>query len=126
MKSFFLLLALLSFSALSVSAQSAKKPKLNSNVFEQESKESSITGKVKAVRVVQEETEVFIDNPKGNSGPYLLPQNFSNRAAALKTLQKSQKVGGPAVTIGIDDQQRIKSVEESESSTKTTNEDWAL
>jgi len=103
-------------------AQPPKKGKLNTNLYESESSDTSITGKVKAVREVQEEIEVFIDNPKGNSGPYVLPQNIKNRAGLLKTLNKSQKPGGPAVTISIDEQQRIKSVEESEASAKTL--DW--
>lgn len=127
MKSAFWIFLSIFAGALAGHAQNSKKAPLNTKVFEQESKETSITGKVKAVRIVQEETEVFIDNPKGNSGPYVLPQNFTNRAGALKTLQKSQKPGGPSVTISIDDQQRIKSVEESESSNKTSpTEDWAL
>jgi hypothetical protein len=104
------------------SAQPPKKGKLNTNLYENESTDTSITGKIKAVREVQEEMEVFIDNPKGNSGPYVLPQNIKNRAGLIKLLNKSQKAGGPAVTISIDEQQRIKSVEESEGSAKTL--DW--
>src|SRR5207253_7500499 len=95
----------------------ASKSKLNTNLFEKPESEASVNGKVKAIREVQEETEVFIET-KGNGGPFVLPQGMKDRAKALKALQKSLKVGGPAVTISIDDQQRIKSVEESESSAK--------
>ncbi len=99
-------------------ASLAQKSKLNTNLYEKQESENSISGKVKTVREIQEETEVFIET-KGNSGPYVLPQGLKNRAKILKSLQKSQKPGGPAVTISIDDQQRIKSVEESESSAKS-------
>jgi len=117
--------ALLTFSlACTALAEGPQKPggksKLNTNLYEQENSESTISGKVKTVREVQGDTEVFIDNPKGNSGPYVLPQNFRNRAKALKSLQNSQKPSGGTVTISIDDQQRIKSVEESASSSKSS------
>lgn len=104
-------------------AQGAKKGKLNTDLFEKESSTTSISGKVKAVREIQEETEVFIET-KGNSGPYVLPQNIKNRANLIKILNKSQKPGGPSVTISIDEQDRIKSVEENESSAKSV--DWNL
>jgi hypothetical protein len=94
---------------------SPAKSKLNANLFEKTDSESSISGKIKAIREVQEETEVFIEN-KGNGGPYVLPQGTRDRAKLLKSLQKSLKAGGPTVTISIDDQQRIKCVEESQSS----------
>lgn len=103
-------------------AQNVKKGKLSTQLFEKESTDSSISGKIKVVREIQGDTEVFIENPKGNSGPYILPQNIKNRAKALRSLNASQKPGGPSVTISIDDQQVIKSVEESQTSTKTL--DW--
>lgn len=96
---------------------SSAQSKLNTNLFEKQEADTSLSGKIKAIREVQEETEVFIE-AKGNSGPYVLPQGLKDRAKMLKALQKSQKPGGPSVTISIDDQQRIKSVEESTSSTK--------
>lgn len=99
-----------------------KKGKFNTQLFENEGAGTTLTGKVKVVREIREETEVFLDNPKGPSGPYVLPQNIKNRAALLKILHNSQKPGGSSVTISIDEQQVIKSVEESESSTKTL--DW--
>lgn len=99
----------------------AQKNKLNTNLYEKSESENSLSGKVKAIREIQEETEVFLET-KGHSGPYVLPQGIKNRAKLLKSLQKSQKTGGPSVTISIDDQQRIKSVEESESSSQALPE----
>lgn len=103
-------------------AQNSKKGKLNTQLFEKDDQEPLISGKVKVVREVQGETEVFIENPKGSSGPYVLPQSIKNRASVLKILNNSKKPGGPPVTISIDDNQQIKSVEESETSHKTL--DW--
>jgi hypothetical protein len=97
-----------------------QKSKLNTNLYEQDSKDSTVSGKVKAVREVQGDTEVFLDNPKGNSGPYTLPENIKDRANLLKILQASQKPGGGSVTMSIDDQQRIKSVESSGGSAKSS------
>lgn len=97
----------------------AQKKRLNANLYEQDNSESSISGKVKTVREVQGDTEVFLDNKQGKGGPYLLPQNIKNRAKILSTLNKSQKAGGPSVTLKFDDQQIIRSVEESEQSTPT-------
>lgn len=114
----------LAFSAHAADANAKKKSKLNTNLYEQESSNTSIAGKVKAVREIQGDTEVFIDNPKGNSGPYVLPANIANRAKLLKALHNSQKTGGGAVTISIDSQDRIKSVEESGGSEDSqTNKD---
>ncbi|MBK9321790.1 MAG: hypothetical protein IPM97_02335 [Bdellovibrionaceae bacterium] len=92
---------------------SKKKGTLNTQLYESEG-QNTLSGKVKIVRNIQEETEIFIDNPKGGAGPYILPTNIANRSALLKILQKSQKPGGPSVLIGIDNQQSITSVEESE------------
>ncbi|HEY8270829.1 MAG TPA: hypothetical protein VIG33_08050 [Pseudobdellovibrionaceae bacterium] len=101
-----------------------QKSKLNTHLYEKSEGENSVNGKVKAIREVQEETEVFLET-KGSGGPFVLPQGLQGRAKMLKSLQKSLKPGGPPVTISIDEQQRIKSVEESESSTKAQSE-WHL
>jgi len=99
----------------SYAADGGKKNKTSPQLYEQEG-DGSVSGKVKLVREVQEETEVFLEGGKG--GPFVLPVNFPNRAGALKILAKSQKPGGPSVTISIDEQQRIKSIEESGDSSK--------
>ncbi len=112
--SVFIAFLLLTSTALASDTQGTKKKgTVNTQLYEQEG-EKSVSGKVKVVRIVQEETEVFIENPKGGSGPYVLPANIKNRAGLLKILQKSQKPGGPSVLIGIDDHQIINSVEEAE------------
>ena len=91
-----------------------KKSKMNTQLFEQEGEATSVSGKVKVVREIQEETEVFIDNPKGSSGPFVLPTNIKNRAKLTKLLNASQKPGGPSVVLNIDAQQRITHVESSD------------
>jgi len=93
-----------------------KKNKLNTNLYEQESKDRAASGKVKVVREVQGDTEVFLEG-SGNTGPFTLPENIKNRAGLIKILKDSQKPGGAPVTLSIDEQQRIKSVESSGSST---------
>lgn len=112
--------SLLAFSlALPASAQSSKKSKLNTNLYEQDNKDTSASGKVKVVREVQGDTEVFLEG-NGNTGPFTLPENIKNRANLIKILKDSQKTGGGTVTLSIDDQQRIKSVESSGGSAKSS------
>jgi hypothetical protein len=112
MHAWILALALLSADPVWAASETKSKSKVNTQLYEQDS-ETTVTGKVKVVRTIQEETEVFLDGVKGGggSGPYVLPAGIKNRAGLLKILQNSQKTGGRAVTIGVDDQQRIKSVE---------------
>lgn len=115
------LAALLAFSfILPAQAQNTKKSKLNTNLYEQENKDSSVSGKVKVVREVQGDTEVFLET-SGNSGPFTLPENIKNRAGLIKILKDSQKTGGHPVTLSIDEQQRIKSVESSGGSAKASS-----
>lgn len=111
--------ALLAFSfALPAFAEGPKKSKLNTNLYEQDNKDTSAGGKVKVVREVQGDTEVFLEG-NGNTGPFTLPENIKNRANLIKILKDSQKPGGGSVTLSIDDQQRIKSVESSGGSAKS-------
>ncbi|MBC7370954.1 MAG: hypothetical protein H7326_05275 [Bdellovibrionaceae bacterium] len=90
-----------------------KKSKISTQLFEHDGEATSVSGKVKVVREIQEETEVFVDNPKGSSGPFILPANIKDRARLIKLLNASQKPGGPPVELGIDAQQRITHVESS-------------
>jgi len=117
MHTWFLVISLLLAGPLTLTQSSAaetkKKTKINTQLFEQEGEATSVSGKVKVVREIQEETEVFIDNPKGSSGPFVLPANIANRAGLLKILNKSQKPGGPPVVLSVDGQQRITNVEAS-------------
>lgn len=112
--------ALLAFSlTLPAFAEGPKKSKLNTNLYEQDNKDTSAGGKVKVVREVQGDTEVFLEG-NGNTGPFTLPENIKNRANLIKILKNSQKPGGGSVTLSIDDQQRIKSVESSGGSAKSS------
>jgi hypothetical protein len=134
-KPFLVLLFGLSLSGINAAGEAksaATKPiskKMNSNLYEADD-QGSISGKVKVLREIQEETEVFLDASKGSAGPYVLPLGLKNRAAALKSLRKSERPGGPTVTITVDEQQRITSVQENESSTTVPGgkpgEKWEL
>jgi hypothetical protein len=115
----FLFLVLWISTPLFAAETPAAKKKTNTQVYSHE--ESSVSGKVKLVREIQEETEVFLEGSKGGGGPFVLPVNTKNRARILKLLEKSQKPGGPEVTLSIDDQQRIKNVEESGDSNDKSN-----
>lgn len=94
-------------------ADETKKSKLNTQLYEQDAG-NSVSGKVKVIREVQDETEVFIDSSKGSQGPYTLSSSAKDRGTLMSRLQKSAKPGGPSVTLQFDDQQRILSVEVSE------------
>jgi hypothetical protein len=127
-KPFFVLL--LAFAVMGASSpKKSTSKKINTQLYESEA-EGTISGKVKVLRVIQEETEVFLDVSKGGGGPYVLPLNMKNRASALKSLQKSQAAGGPTVTLTVDDQQRITGVQENESSSSAPGgkpgEKWEL
>jgi hypothetical protein len=134
-KPFLVLLFGLSLSGINAAGEAKSatpKPaakKINSHLYEADD-QGSISGKVKVLREIQEETEVFLDASKGSAGPYVLPQGLKNRAAALKSLRKSERPGGPTVTITVDEQQRITSVQENESSTTAPGgkpgEKWEL
>lgn len=127
-----LFVVLASFASPSAYAASPKAKKLNTQLYEQDSAGTSASGKVKVVREVQEETEVFLDVKSGSSGPFILPQSAKNRAALMKMLTSSQKAGGSPVTLQLDDQQRILNVEESAGASKsdsggsTSAEKWGL
>jgi hypothetical protein len=102
----------ISVSTVSALAASPKTKKLNSQLYEQDSGGTTASGKVKAIREIQEETEVFLTTKTGSGGPFVLPHSLKNRAALMNILVHSQKTGGPSVILHLDDQQRIQSVEE--------------
>lgn len=82
--------------------------------FEKDSEDKQFSAKVKVIREVSEDTEVFFDSPQAK-GAYTLQQN-SNFGSNLIKLQKSMKARGPRVTITSDDNNYITSVEIDESS----------
>jgi len=85
------------------------KSKLNTQIFEAESDQQSFSGKVRIIRDIAAETEVFFEDKK-NSGPFLLPETLPSYGLYKARLEKSRKPGGPFVKVVIDND-RIKSVE---------------
>lgn len=85
----------------------------STDIYEQDASESttkSVTGKVRVVREVSDEVEVFFEGDK-ISGAYTLPRGLQNYGTMLKALEDSKKANGPAVTITADEDKRIKTVE---------------
>lgn len=91
----------------------AQSKKINTSIYEQEAeseKSESFSAKVRVVREISEEVEVFFDGDKAK-GAYTLPRSLPQYGATLKLLEKSRKPGGPPVSITADGEKRIKSVE---------------
>lgn len=82
---------------------------INSNIYEKTKDEKSFSAKVRVVREVSEDVEVFFDSDKAK-GAYTLPKSMSGYAAALKALEDSKKTG-IAVTVTADDDNRIHAVQ---------------
>lgn len=85
----------------------------STDIYEQDASESttkSVTGKVRVVREVSDEVEVFFEGDK-IPGAYTLPRGLQNYGTMLKALEDSKKANGPAVTITADEDKRIKTVE---------------
>ncbi len=91
----------------------AKVKKLNTNIYEAEpsaEKPKSFTAKVRVVRDISDEVEVFFDSDEAR-GAYTLPRKISGYATVLKTLQNSEAPGGSPVSVTADSEKRILSVE---------------
>ena len=73
-------------------------------------KTESFSSKVKVVRTIQGDTEVFFDSEKAH-GAYLLPSQSKEFADYKEKLESSLKPGGPKVKITADSDKRIQSVE---------------
>jgi hypothetical protein len=85
--------------------------KLNTNLYESEaSGNKSFSGKVRVVRDISDDVEVFFETDKAQ-GAYTLPRNSEHYAQMLKDLETSKKPGGPAVSVTADEEKRIKSVQ---------------
>jgi hypothetical protein len=83
------------------------------DIYEQEAGESttkSVTGKIRVVREVSDEVEVFFEGDK-IPGAYTLPRGLQHYGTMLKALEESKKANGPAVTVTADEDKRIKTVE---------------
>nr|BFD63547.1 hypothetical protein BdHM001_22280 [Bdellovibrio sp. HM001] len=91
----------------------AQSKKMNTSIYEQEvepEKSESFSAKVRVVREISEEVEVFFEGDKAK-GAYVVPRSLPQYGATLKLLEKSRKPGGPAVSVTADGDKRIKSVE---------------
>lgn len=97
------------FSFEKANAEPLSSTKGNMRKFDEDSGES-FSAKVKIVREVQEETEVFFESDKVK-GVYILPNNAKNFSIMKNKLHESLKAGGPSVKINTDAEKRIQSVE---------------
>lgn len=88
-------------------------------------KNESFVSKVKVVRTVQGETEIFFESNKA-TGAYLLPSSLKDFATLKDHLETSRKPGGPEVKVTADDEKRIKTVEilEHKPSPSSKEVDW--
>ena len=91
---------------------SSKSKKLNTQLYEQEAdteKEQSFSAKVRVVREVADEIEVFFESDTAK-GAYSLPRSTPHYATVIKDLEKSRAPHGPQVSVKADSEKRIKSV----------------
>lgn len=80
---------------------------LNTNMFEKDStKSQSFTAKVRVVRDISDEVEVFFDSDQAR-GAYSLPRNAKEYGAALKLLVDSSKTQGTPVTVTADKDSKV-------------------
>ena len=86
---------------------------INANIYEKE-KASSLSGKVKTTKTSREDTLVYFEGIK-KSGPYVLSSTLKNYTKLKNRLVKSSEANGPKVTVSLDDQDNIMTVEISES-----------
>ncbi|WP_413582038.1 hypothetical protein [Bdellovibrio sp. HCB288] len=96
----------------------AQSKKVNTRIYESEAtqeKSESFTAKVRVVRDISDEVEVFFDSDKAR-GAYTLPRRIPSYATVLKQLQDSGEPGGSPVSVTADSEKRILSVEKSSSS----------
>lgn len=96
----------------------AQTKKLNTHLYEAEetvAKKESFTAKVRVVRDISDEVEVFFDSDKAR-GAYTLPRRIDSYAEVLKQLQDSAEPGGGQVSITADSEKRILKVDKSSSS----------
>lgn len=120
----FLVTALGSVSAFAQGPKKNTKSKLNTQIFEAESDQLSFSGKVRIVRDIATETEVFFEDKK-NPGPFLLPDSLPSYGLYKARLEKSKKSGGPFVKVVIDND-RIKSVEIDETQDRSPSNEKAV
>ena len=99
-------------------AQAAKPKKNSTDIYEKEEDKAdtkSFTAKVRIVRDISDDIEVFFEGNKA-TGAYSLSRNSANFAAMLKALEASKEPKGAAVTVTADSDKNIKTVEINKSS----------
>ncbi|MES3039336.1 MAG: hypothetical protein V4736_15615 [Bdellovibrionota bacterium] len=95
----------------------AKKP--SKNIYERENDSKSFTAKVRVIREIQGETEVFFESSTA-SGTYYLPAAAKDYGLMKNRLRKSLAPQGPKVQVTADESDKINSVEIEEAPAKTT------
>jgi hypothetical protein len=101
----------------------SKVQKRSTSIYEAETTEEkgeSFTAKVRVVRDISDEVEVFFESDEAR-GAYTLPRKINSYATVFKTLQESEKPGGPQVAVKADSEKRILSVQKSSSGSKKKN-----
>ena len=104
----------------------SKVQKRSTNIYEAEStpdKSESFTAKVRVVRDISDDVEVFFESESAR-GAYTLPRKIKSYATVYKTLQDSEKPGGPQVSVTADSEKRIQSVEKSSKSGYQKKSQW--
>lgn len=84
-------------------------PKTSFQVYENEEEGYSFSAKVRTIREVYEDVEVFFDT-KNHKGAFTLPKS-NNKALMLKRLEKSREPKGGPVQIRADKNRNIVSVD---------------
>jgi hypothetical protein len=94
-------------------AQKKSKSGYNTNLYEAEPGDDnakSFSAKVRVVRDISDDIDVFFESDKAK-GAYSLPRHSKNFAAMLKALETSKKPNGPMVTVTVDTDKNITSVQ---------------
>lgn len=94
-------------------AQKKSKPGYNTNLYEAdpgEDNSKSFSAKVRVVRDISDDIDVFFESDKAK-GAYSLPRHSKNFSTMLKSLETSKKPNGPMVTVTVDADKNITSVQ---------------
>lgn len=110
-------------------AQTTKSPsKMSTNIYEKEEdkdESKSFTAKVRVVRDIGDDVEVFFDSDAAR-GAYTLPRNAAGYSQMYKDLEKSKAPSGPAVSVTADTDKRIKSVQLQSAPARDPSDPWKI
>lgn len=95
------------------------KKNYNANIYEKENT-GGLTAKVKSTKTSREDTLVYFDGLK-KSGPYVLSSTVKNYTKLKNRLVKSSESGGAKVSVTVDDQDNILTVEINEETEAADN-----